>query len=366
LDGIHLFTTAKGLPMDRHVRARPILATGMARSGGSWVAKMLVEAGGAVHINEPLNRLHPPGLSPGILRVPRPVSYQYIAEHNDADFGPGYADMLRLRYHVGSELRANRAPYDLAKMAKYLTTFTAGRMRGSVPVLDDPYAVFAARWLATRHGCRVVYLVRHPAGIVASLKRIGTRWCDNLPDIAGQPELRAAYLSEFDADIDRTVGEPFDVVAHGCLLYRLIHSAIAQDAAAHPDAIVVRYEDLAGDPVPAFRDLYQRLGLSFGTPAEAAVRKATSPRSSRRRNPWGRVGLSKTAFQPMDSRANAWAWRERLSAGEQAEVIERTSDVASLFYTPGELSVSAPRTPAQRTRPGRGAAIRSRAFRYAP
>ena len=33
--------------------------------------------------------------------------------------------------------------------------------------------------------------------------------------------------------------------AHGCLLYRLIHSAIAQDAEHHPDAIVVRYEDLA-------------------------------------------------------------------------------------------------------------------------
>ena len=113
--------------------------------------------------------------------------------------------MFRLHYHVGSELRANRSPYDLAKMAKYLSTFTAGRIRHSRPILDDPYAVFAARWLADRHFCRVVYLVRHPAGIVSSLKRIGTRWSDNLPDIAAQPELIKAYLSDFSDDIDRTL-----------------------------------------------------------------------------------------------------------------------------------------------------------------
>lgn len=316
---------------------RPVLATGMARSGGSWMAKMLVAGGGAVHVNEPLNRLHPPGRSPGILRVPRPVSYQYIAAHNEDEFGPGYADMLKLRYHVGSELRANHAPYDLAKAAKYCATFTAGRLRGSVPIVDDPYAVFAARWLSERHGCQVVYLVRHPAGIVSSLKRIGTRWRDNLPDIAGQRELRADYLEQFADDIDRVNSEPFDVVAHGCLLYRLIHSAIAQEAARNPGAIVVRYEDLAGDPLPRFRELYEALGLPFGSRAEAAIRDATSPKDARRQNPWGRVGLSKTAFQPMDSRANAWAWRHRLSAPDQEDVIERTADVASLFYAEDEL-----------------------------
>ena len=53
--------------------------------------------------------------------------------------------------------------------------------------------------------------------------------------------------------------------------------------------------------------------------------------------PWGRVGLGRTAFQPMQSQANAWAWRDRLSADHVAEVIERTRDVAQRFYTLGEL-----------------------------
>ena len=91
--------------------------------------------------------------------------------------------------------------------------------------------------------------------------------------------------------------------------------------------------------MPEFRQLYGRLGMEFGEQAETAIRTATSPQDSRRSNPWGRVGLSKTAFQPMDSRANAWAWRKRLTPAEQEAVIERTADVAGLFYSEDELSV---------------------------
>src|SRR5438874_1277699 len=47
----------------------PILVTGMPRSGTSWISKMLEAGGGLVHINEPLNPQHPPGLSPGVLGV---------------------------------------------------------------------------------------------------------------------------------------------------------------------------------------------------------------------------------------------------------------------------------------------------------
>ena len=77
--------------------------------------------------------------------------------------------------------------------------------------------------------------------------------------------------------------------------------------------------------------------MKFGDEAETAIRTATSPQDSRRSNPWGRVGLSRTAFQPMDSRANAWAWRKRLTPDEQEMVIERTADVARLFYSAEEL-----------------------------
>ena len=317
---------------------RPILITGMARSGGSWVSRMVAGGGDVVHINEPFNRRHPPGLTPGILRVPPPRAYQYVGPHNEAEYVAGFRDMLRLRYNLVAELRANRGIYDLAKMAKYATAFSHGRARGMRPLIDDPYMVFAAEWMAERLDCQVVMLVRHPAGIVSSLARIGTGWSDNLPDIASQPELIRDYLAPYADELQRAAREPLDPIAHGALLWRVIHAGIAHQVARNPRFVVVRYEDLAGDPLTEFRALYDRLdGVTFNRSAEAAVRSGCLAGPAQRNVPWGRVGLGRTAFQPMQSQANAWAWRERLSDAHIAEVIARTRDVAEQFYTPGEL-----------------------------
>ena len=317
---------------------RPILITGMARSGGSWVSRMVAGSGEVVHINEPFNRRHPPGLTPGILDVPPPRAYQYVGAHNEERYVAGFRDMLRLRYNVAAELRANRNVYDLAKMAKYATAISHGRKRGRRPLIDDPYMVFAADWMARRLDCQVVMLVRHPAGIVSSLARIGTGWSDNLPDIAAQPELVRDYLAPYAGELERAAREPLDPIAHGALLWRLIHAGIAQQAERNPGFVVARYEDLAADPMNEFRNLYGHIdGVTFNRDAAETVRSGCLAGPAQRQVPWGRVGLGRTAFQPMQSFTNAWAWRDRLTADEVAEVIARTRDVAERFYTPAEL-----------------------------
>ena len=139
-------------------------------------------------------------------------------------------------------------------------------------------------------------------------------------------------------ELQRAAREPLDPIAHGALLWRVIHAGIAHQVARNPRFVVVRYEDLAGDPLTEFRALYDRLdGVTFNRSAEATVRSGCLAGPAQRNVPWGRVGLGRTAFQPMQSQANAWAWRERLSDAHIAEVIERTRDVAEHFYTPSEL-----------------------------
>jgi hypothetical protein len=299
---------------------------------------MLAGSGEVVHINEPFNRRHPPGLTPGILRVPPPRAYQYVGAHNEAEYVAGFRDMLRLRYNVVAELRANRGVYDLVKMAKYASAFSHGRVRGLRPLIDDPYLVFAAEWMAERLDCQVVMLVRHPAGIVSSLARIGSGWADNLPDIAAQPELVRDLLSPYAGELERAAREPLDPIAHGALLWRVIHAGIRRQVERNPRFVVVRYEDLAADPLNGFRALYGRLeGVTFNRSAAETVKDGCLAGPARRQVPWGRVGLGRTAYQPMQSQANAWAWRERLSAAHVAEVIDRTRDVAESFYTADEL-----------------------------
>ena len=89
----------------------PVVVTGMARAGTSWVGKLLQAGGELTYVNEPLNPDHPPGRSPGVLDAPVPVErhYQYIGPHNEGGWLAPFADTLGLRYRVGAELRRNRS-----------------------------------------------------------------------------------------------------------------------------------------------------------------------------------------------------------------------------------------------------------------
>ena len=259
--------------------------------------------------------------------------------------------MLQLRYDLAAELRANRGVYDLAKAAKYLTAFTYGRARGLRPLIDDPYMVFTAEWLAERLDCRVVMLVRHPGGHRLEPEADRHR-LERQPARHRLPARARAPLPEPHADeLERAAGQPLDPIAHGALLWLCIHTSIAQQLDRHPDFIMVRYEDLATDPLAGFRDLYERLDLPFTSATRKAVRSGSMAGPGAAPHPWGRVGMAATAYQPMESGANAWAWRDRLSAEQVAEVIERTRDVAEGFYTPAELRRAPRWSPRPRRRP---------------
>src|ERR671918_3129932 len=122
----------------------PVLIAGMARAGTSWVAEMIKAAGGFVH----------------------------VTEENAATYERAVADMFRFRYHHLAEMRANHRLFDVAKMAKYSASFALGALRGKRALLDDPYASLAAEWIADRFDGQVCLLVRHPAAMVASYRKL--------------------------------------------------------------------------------------------------------------------------------------------------------------------------------------------------
>jgi Sulfotransferase family len=310
----------------------PIVVTGMARSGTSWVGRLLQASGELTYINEPLNPDHPPGRSPGVLDAPVERHYQYISDRNQDGWLAAFDQTLRLRYHVGAELRRNRSPYDLARMARYATSFLAGRLLGRRALLDDPYALLASEWLADRLGCRVVVLVRDPAAMVASWRRLG--WTTDLGELLHQPALMADWLEPFRAEMEAAAATPEDLVGRVALLWRLLYLVAAEYERRCPAVGVVRYEDLAADPVAGFAKLYAALGLDFDRRAEARVVRSTTGGARARAHRWSLSsgGLSKTGFRPMDSRANLVAWRRQLGAGEEARVRDRTADVAGRWY----------------------------------
>jgi hypothetical protein len=313
----------------------PVVVTGIPRSGTSWVGKMLQASGELTYINEPLNPAHPPGRSPGVLRATVSSAYEYITSANEDGWLEPFGDTFRLRYHLGAELRRNRSPYDLARTAKYATSFLAGRLRGRRPLLDDPYAMLASEWLARRLGCRVVVLVRDPAAIVNSWKRLG--WTTDLGELRNQPLLMRDWLEPFRGEIASAAASE-DPAGRVGLLWRLLYLVVAEYEQRCPQLRVVRYEDLAGDPLVAFAGLYATLGLRFGERARRAILRSTTGNLGGRAHRWSLVrgGLSKTAYRPLDSRANLVAWRDTLSTQEVTRVRALTKSVAARWYSSEE------------------------------
>jgi hypothetical protein len=299
---------------------------------------MLEAGGGLVYVNEPLNPQHPPGRSPGVLRADVTHAFQYISEENERVWLPAFRDTVRLRFHPLAEVRRNHRPYDLLRAVKYTAGFGLGRLRGRRALLDDPYAVFAAPWLARRVGCRVVVTVRDPVATVSSWRRLG--WTPRLAELLDQPALVRDRLGRFAPELEAALAAggngQVDAVGQASLLWRVIYGTVADYRREIDGLEVVRHEDLSADPLPAFRRLYGRLGLPFGPGAERAILDATSAGSGGAAMRWslsGR-GVSKTAARRLDSRANLQVWRERLTSDEVARIRDLTADVAGAFgYT---------------------------------
>lgn len=312
---------------------RPILVTGMPRSGTSWTGRMLEFSGRVVYVNEPMNPQHPPGHSPGVLAADVQHQFQYIADGIDAEFRSAFADSARLRYRPIAELRRNHAPYDLARLVKYAVAFGAGRRAGRRAMFDDPYAVLSTAWFARRLDADVVVLIREPAGVVSSWLRFG--WDMDFAELLGQARLMSDHLEPFRAEMESQRAGDSDALTRVALLWKVIHSVVESMRLQTPGIRVVRHEDLAADPVGRFSQLYADLGLPLTDRATESIVRATSGGADRQRPlSWSFAGglPSRTGFQRQDSRRAASAWRSRLSPEQVQRIVDLTADVRDQYY----------------------------------
>jgi hypothetical protein len=304
----------------------PLLVTGLPRSGTSWVGKMLEASGEVVYVNEPMNPQHPPGHSPGILDATVTHRFQYVCTDNEEPWVRAFTDTLALRYKPAAELRRNRGPYDLAKMGKYATSFTMGRLRGRRAMLDDPFAIFAAPWLVDRMGVDALVLVRDPVAFVGSWRKLG--WTIHFHELLEQPLLMRDHLEPYRTQMQALVGSD-DWLARTALLWRMTYGFVEQVREGRPSLRVRTYESLVEDPVPAFRQVYEDLGLTWGPKVEdRVVGGSTDQGRAERAHSWSlRGGISRTAFRPMDRDQALGTFRERLTDDEIARVRVLTDDV---------------------------------------
>jgi Sulfotransferase domain len=296
---------------------RPILVTGMPRSGTTWVGRMLTAGGAVGYINEPFNVES----SAGTVRLPVDDWYAYVAPENEERVLSPLVDLLNFRYPLGRELMRSRSRTDVHHTIKmWLTSL---RSRGRRPLIKEPHAVFSMGWFAERLRSEVVVTVRHPAAVVSSWKRLG--WSFDFDHLLRQPALMRDWLEPFRAEMESARSNE-DLVGRVALLWRIIYSVVRQCEQRSADVHVVRQEDLSRDPLGEYGRLYEALGLSFTSDAAAAVRASSSgdnPKETRVEHPHE---------TRIDSRANLENWKHRLTEDECSRIRRLTEETAALYY----------------------------------
>jgi len=305
------------------MKNKPILVTGAHRAGTTWLGKMLSASSETAYISEPLNVLHRPGVfSAKVMRW-----YTYICSENEHEYLAAYQKMLRLGYGLGKELPALRSSRDVMRMGRDFFTFWRGKLTRARPLIKDPFAVLSLIWFHQRLDCDLVVIVRHPAAVTSSLKRLG--WVFDFSDLLKQPALMRDWLEPYRSEMEAMLLTPQDVVGQSALLWRIIYRVVEQNRDSIPLRLV-RHEDLSLDPPGGYRSLYESLGLRYTPEVERTILNSSSSE-----NP-GELSKKAVHAVRLDSRANLKNWKKRLSQEEIDRIRKITADVSPGYYSDEE------------------------------
>ncbi|MGI8699806.1 MAG: sulfotransferase [Nocardioidaceae bacterium] len=271
-------------------RAGSVLVTGVPRSGTTWLARLLAQAGNAALTGrEPMN----------------PHLGQYR-------LGGTVTAWTRLSAPTPRQRRILRRAYrglDLRVYGRYGVRQWQAPLPRTRLIVKDPFALLSIEAIADVTGALPVLIYRHPGAVLASYRRMG--WQPDIDEIEGiAEELGRPEGGVLDDDVDRLGW--FWVVCHEIALEQL---------ARLPTAVVVSHRELALGGPTTVRTLFDACGLRWSNRAADEVAgwlelKSADPGFGDRLHV-----MDRSPQQVEDS------WRERLGPDEVFRLEERAGDV---------------------------------------
>ena len=300
-------------------RQANILVTGAHRSGTTWVGRTIAFHDSIKYISEPFNVSHPNQnvnltFRTWFTHVPTSVQFGEIKNAFDNLLTPNISTLLTLLFYNRKNCIQNILQSTKINVLQYFNKLRI--------LIKDPIAIFSAGWLYRRYGLKVVCLIRNPFGFIGSLKK--ANWNYYFSDLFEQEVFLKERLYEYYPEIKKYAENPSDLIDHGCLLWNLFHSAILEYQNRYPSWLFVKHEELAADPVNAFRKVFSYLDLHMDERINTQIEEYTSSKNKGEANT--------TSFRPRDARQTITAWKNRLTPNEIDRVRLATNRVATQLY----------------------------------
>jgi hypothetical protein len=288
---------------------RPILVTGVPRSGTTWLARLLTTSPGtALAGREPMNPRGRQYALGGTLR-----GWTRLLE-------PSRSQRLRLR---SAYLGLNPWVYSRYGRRQWAAALPRTRI-----IVKDPFAMLSVPAVTGATRARTVLLYRHPGAILTSYRRMG--W---LPDL---DELRP-IVTAYNMSKDQASPEIADLPAEGAVgeaeamghFWNALYTIALDDLRRVPDALVVAHEEVARGGAPAGRRLFCELGLTWSKLTEEDLAVGDTPASADPRT------LHNLERSPVEV---AGAWRSKLSPADLS-TIETVTEAVQMRLASARLAV---------------------------
>ena len=278
---------------DAGVADTQILVAGLARSGTTWLGKLLDSHPATLYRHEPDR----PPLFPALpVLVDPDRAGQYTGGLRR--FAQGLRDLDRVR--AAGALPVFRKHQEglvnfQARRLLTVTTRLAARHLGDIRLLDafgPPHPDrLRVLWKSVRSVGRlgliaqvlrpinVVLLIRHPCGVIVSRQRgVAQRRMAPVPH-AEMHELlgaRSVLARRLRARID--LQNPLEREA---FRWAILNSKAIEELAGRPGCLVVRYEDLCAAPIAVMERVLQAVGLPWDAQVERFIERSTASTSTR-------------------------------------------------------------------------------------
>lgn len=300
------------------------MVTGAPRSGTTFVGKMLALPYHVAYVDEPFNSLT------GVKGMDTWFPYMTEAknEHEQLvrDVIEGRASFKQslIRQGTNNPLRqlAREMFVSRENLEHRLDSYNPLKQRY---LIKDPLAAFSSEYLHRQFDLHTVAVMRHPASMLASYKRLG--WRFNLDDLKHQPALMDDHLHEI---IGRVNARKVSPIEEGSYLWVAINSVLEKYAKRNENMLLVRHEDISRDPLTEFFKMYQRYELPFTTRVQRRIKEHTSADNTA--DPIGNV----VHQLKRDSAENIHRWKKILTQKEIDLIHEITGPLADKYYSAAE------------------------------
>jgi hypothetical protein len=312
---------------------KPLLVTGAPRSGTTWVGKMLSLPGQFHYLHEPFNPDHPLKNEMFNIRMSRYMMYvTEELENYEKKYFKSFKQLIEGKCSFVEGLSSCRSLKDFVRVYHKTKEYRTYYKLHIPPLVKDPIAIMSAGWLARTFDINVIVMIRHPAAIVASMKRLNWSF-EPLNWALSQPLLLRDYLSPYEEELKEISTRNADIIDRLAMLWKIVYHVVHRYKQEYPGWLYIKHEDLARDPLVQFEDLYRKLNLDF---TDDARRKIDEYCSSR--NPTHASGQNREL--KLFSNATISNWKKMLSVSEIERIRHRVEDVSGDYYTDSDWELA--------------------------